>query len=48
MTGGPGSAIRGFATGAGLDGRCDLLRLVGQGGGVQLECRYDQRDELYG
>jgi len=32
----------------GLRGRSDLLRLVGEGGGVQLECRFDQRDELCG
>ncbi len=32
----------------GLHGRCNLLRLVGEGGGVQLECRLDQRDELCG
>jgi hypothetical protein len=25
---------------------CDLLRLVGEGGGMQLEGRLDQRDEL--
>jgi hypothetical protein len=31
-----------------LRGRSDLLRLVGEGGGVQLECRFDQRDELCG
>ena len=32
----------------GLRGRSGLLRLVGEGGGVQLECRLDQRDELCG
>ena len=32
----------------GLDRRRDLLRLVGEDGGVQLECRFDQRDELCG
>ena len=32
----------------GLRGGCDLLRLVGEGGGVQLECWLDQRDELCG
>ncbi len=36
------------SAGWGLHGGCDLLRLVGEGGGVEFECWLDQRDELCG
>src|SRR5262250_270398 len=34
--------------GGGIYGRCDLVWLVGERGGTQLEGRLDQRDELCG